>query len=289
MAAQLIDGRQLAGQVKGEVRRAIAAALARGARRPGLAVVKVGDDPASWVYVRGKRRACEEVGIVSLAYDLPAPTPEAELLALIDELNADERVDGILVQLPLPAHIGRSAVIERIDPTKDVDGFHPYNIGRLAQRIPMMRPCTPYGVIRLLEHIGSPFKGQNAVVVGASNIVGRPMALELLLARATVTVCHTGTRDLRAEVERAEVLVAAVGKAGFIPGEWIRPGAAVFDVGINRTPGGALVGDVEFEAAAARAGWITPVPGGLGPMTIAMLLSNAVDAANYRAAAAGAM
>jgi len=278
VAAQLIDGRQLAGQVKGEVRRAIAAALARGARRPGLAVVKVGDDPASWVYVRGKRRACEEVGIVSLAYDLPAPTPEAELLALIDELNADERVDGTLVQLPLPAHIGRSAVIERIDPTKDVDGFHPYNIGRLAQRIPMMRPCTPYGVIRLLEHIGSPFKGQNAVVVGASNIVGRPMALELLLTGATATVCHRFTADLREHVSRADILIVAAGKPGLIPGGWVRPGSTVIDVGMNRTADGHLVGDVEFAAARERAAWITPVPGGVGPMTVAMLMHNTLQA-----------
>jgi len=284
VAAQLIDGRQLAGQVKGEVRRAIAAALARGARRPGLAVVKVGDDPASWVYVRGKRRACEEVGIVSLAYDLPAPPPEAELLELIDELNADERVDGILVQLPLPGHIGRSAVIERIDPTKDVDGFHPYNIGRLAQRIPLMRPCTPYGVIRLLEHIGSPFKGQNAVVVGASNIVGRPMALELLLTGATATVCHRFTADLREHVSRADILIVAAGKPGLIPGGWVRPGSTVIDVGMNRTASGHLVGDVEFAAARERAAWITPVPGGVGPMTVAMLMHNTLQSWQRRRA-----
>ena len=285
MAAQLIDGRQLAGQVKGEVRRAIAAGLARGARRPGLAVVKVGDDPASWVYVRGKRRACEEVGIVSLAYDLPAPTPEAELLALIDELNADERVDGILVQLPLPAHIGRSRVLERIDPTKDVDGFHPYNIGRLAQRLPVMRPCTPYGVIRLLEHIGSPFKGQNAVVVGASNIVGRPMALELLLTGATATVCHRFTADLREHVSRADILIVAAGKPGLIPGGWVRPGSTVIDVGMNRTAPGHLVGDVEFAAARERAAWLTPVPGGVGPMTVAMLMHNTQQSWQRRRAA----
>ena len=282
MAAQLIDGRQLAQQIKGEVRRAIAAALACGAPRPGLAVVKVGEDPASAVYVRNKRRACEEVGIVSIAYDLPAPTPEAELLGLIDELNADERVDGILVQLPLPAHIRRSAVIERIDPAKDVDGFHPYNIGRLAQRIPLMRPCTPYGVIRLLEHIGSPFKGQNAVVVGASNIVGRPMALELLLTGATATVCHRFTADLREHVSRADILIVAAGKPGLIPGAWVRPGSTVIDVGMNRTALGHLVGDVEFAAAATRAAWITPVPGGVGPMTVAMLMHNTLQASQRR-------
>jgi methylenetetrahydrofolate dehydrogenase (NADP+)/methenyltetrahydrofolate cyclohydrolase len=278
VAARLIDGRQLADQIKGEVRRAIAAALASGAHRPGLAVVKVGHDPASAVYVRGKRRACEEVGIVSLAYDLPASTAEAELLELIDELNADSRVDGILVQLPLPDHIGRAAVIERIDPAKDVDGFHPYNIGRLAQRIPVMRPCTPYGVIRLLEHIGAPFKGQNAVVVGASNIVGRPMALELLLTGATATVCHRFTADLREHVSRADILIVAAGKPGLIPDAWVRPGSTVIDVGMNRTADGHLVGDVEFAQARERAAWITPVPGGVGPMTVAMLMHNTLQA-----------
>ena len=279
MAAQLIDGRQLAGEIKADVRRAIAALVARGGQRPGLAVIKVGEDPASAVYVRNKRRACEEVGVVSLAYDLPAQTPEADLLALIDELNADPRVHGILVQLPLPEHIGRTAVIERIDPAKDVDGFHPYNIGRLAQRIPLVRPCTPFGVIRLLEHIGAPFKGQNAVVVGASNIVGRPMALELLLTGATATVCHRFTADLREHVSRADILIVAAGKPGLIPGAWVRPGSTVIDVGMNRTPDGHLVGDVEFAVARERAAWITPVPGGVGPMTVAMLMHNTLQAA----------
>ena len=278
MAAQLIDGRQLAEQVKGDVRRAIAATIASGAQRPGLAVVKVGDDPASAIYVRNKRRACEEVGIVSFAYDLPAATAETELLELIGELNADPRVDGILVQLPLPDHISRTRVLERIDPAKDVDGFHPYNIGRLAQRIPLMRPCTPYGVIRLLEHIGAPFKGQNAVVVGASNIVGRPMALELLLTGATATVCHRFTADLREHVSRADILIVAAGKPGLIPGAWVRPGSTVIDVGMNRTADGHLVGDVEFAVARERAGWITPVPGGVGPMTVAMLMHNTLQA-----------
>jgi methylenetetrahydrofolate dehydrogenase (NADP+)/methenyltetrahydrofolate cyclohydrolase len=288
VAAQLIDGKALAAEVKGEVRRKIEAAAALGARRPGLAVVKVGEDAASAVYVRGKRRACEEVGIRSFAYDLPAGTPEAKLLALIDELNRDERVDGILVQLPLPEHIGRSAVIERIDPVKDVDGFHPYNIGRLAQRIPLMRPCTPFGVIRLLEHIGAPFKGQNAVVVGASNIVGRPMSLELLLTGATATVCHRFTADLREHVSRADILIVAAGKPGLIPGEWVRPGSIVIDVGMNRLTDGHLVGDIEFAAARERAAWITPVPGGVGPMTVAMLMHNALEAAQRRQAAARA-
>ena len=284
MAARLIDGRELAGEVKSEVRRTIEVTVARGGHRPGLAVVKVGDDPASAVYVRGKRRASEEVGIVSFAYDLPASTAEAALLSLIDELNRDARVDGILVQLPLPPHIGRTPVIERIDPVKDVDGFHPYNIGRLAQRIPLMRPCTPYGVIRLLEHIGAPFKGQNAVVVGASNIVGRPMSLELLLTGATATVCHRFTVDLQEHVSRADILIVAAGKPDLIPGAWVRPGSIVIDVGMNRLPGGHLVGDVEFAPARARAAWITPVPGGVGPMTVAMLMHNTLQASQRRAA-----
>jgi methylenetetrahydrofolate dehydrogenase (NADP+)/methenyltetrahydrofolate cyclohydrolase len=215
---------------------------------------------------------------------MPASASEEQILTLVTALNHDPRVDGILVQLPLPRGVNADRVMDTVDPSKDVDGFHPMNTGLLAQKRPRLRPCTPFGVIRLAQEYGIALTGQRATVVGASNIVGRPMALELLLARATVTVCHTGTRDLRSEVERAEVLVAAVGKAGFIPGEWVRPGAAVFDVGINRSASGALVGDVEFDAAASRAGWITPVPGGLGPMTIAMLLSNTLDAATARAA-----
>ncbi len=286
MSAVLLDGKAVAAKVRAEVAQRAAEFAARHGRRPGLAVVKVGDDPASSVYVRNKRRSSLEAGIESFAHDLPASASEAGILELVRSLNRDERVDGILVQLPLPKGVNADRVMDAVDPLKDVDGFHPINTGLLAQKRPRLRPCTPFGVIRLAREYGIGLTGLRATVVGASNIVGRPMALELLLARATVTVCHTGTRDLRAEVERAEVLVAAVGKAGFIPGEWIRPGAAVFDVGINRTPSGSLVGDVEFETAAGRAGWITPVPGGLGPMTIAMLLSNAVDAANYRAAAA---
>jgi methylenetetrahydrofolate dehydrogenase (NADP+) / methenyltetrahydrofolate cyclohydrolase len=283
MAARLIDGRQLALQVKGEVQRLIEARVAGGGRRPGLAVVKVGEDAASAVYVRNKRRACEEVGILSFAYDLAASASEAQLLALIDVLNVDARVDGILVQLPLPAHMQRSAVIERIAPGKDVDGFHPYNIGRLAQRIPLLRPCTPFGVIRLLQHIGAPFKGQNAVVVGASNIVGRPMSLELLLTGATATVCHRFTFDLAEHVGRADILIVAAGKPGLIPGNWVKAGAIVIDVGMNRLPDGHLVGDVVFAPAAARAAWITPVPGGVGPMTVAMLMHNTVQAWQERA------
>jgi methylenetetrahydrofolate dehydrogenase (NADP+)/methenyltetrahydrofolate cyclohydrolase len=281
--AVLLDGKAVAARVRAQVAQRAAEFAARYGRAPGLAVVQVGEDPASGVYVRNKRKSSLEAGIVSFAHDLPASTREEEILALIHALNHDERVDGILVQLPLPKGVNADRVMDAVDPAKDVDGFNPVNTGLLAQKRPRLRPCTPFGVIRLAQEYGIGLTGARATVVGASNIVGRPMALELLLARATVTVCHTGTRDLRSEVERAEVVVAAVGKAAFIPGEWIRPGAAVFDVGINRTAAGKLVGDVGFEAAAARAGWITPVPGGLGPMTIAMLLSNAVEAANLRA------
>jgi methylenetetrahydrofolate dehydrogenase (NADP+)/methenyltetrahydrofolate cyclohydrolase len=280
--ALLLDGKAVAARVRAEVAQRAAQFAARHGRPPGLAVVQVGEHAASSVYVRNKRRSSQESGIASFAHDLPATASEEQILALVHALNHDERVDGILVQLPLPQGVSADRVMDAVDPVKDVDGFHPVNTGLLAQKRPRLRPCTPFGVIRLAQEYGIALTGARATVVGASNIVGRPMALELLLARATVTVCHTGTRDLRAEVERAEVLVAAVGKAGFIPGEWVRPGAAVFDVGINRTPTGALVGDVEFASAAARAAWITPVPGGLGPMTIAMLLSNAVDAANLR-------
>jgi methylenetetrahydrofolate dehydrogenase (NADP+)/methenyltetrahydrofolate cyclohydrolase len=273
--------------VRATVAARAAAFAARHGRRPGLAVVQVGHDPASSVYVRNKRKASLEAGIESFANDLPADTGEGQILALIHALNHDERVDGILVQLPLPAGVDTNRVMDAVDPAKDVDGFHPVNTGLLAQKRPRLRHCTPLGVIRLAQEYGIALPGVRATVVGASNIVGRPMALELLLARATVTVCHTGTRDLRSEVGRAELLVAAVGRPGFIPGDWIRPGAAVFDVGINRTASGRLVGDVEHERAAERAGWITPVPGGLGPMTIAMLLSNTVDAASLRAGGNG--
>ncbi|HLJ37481.1 MAG TPA: bifunctional methylenetetrahydrofolate dehydrogenase/methenyltetrahydrofolate cyclohydrolase FolD [Steroidobacteraceae bacterium] len=281
--AILLDGKAVAARTRAAVAARAGEFAQRHGRRPGLAVVQVGEDPASSVYVRNKRKSSLEAGIESFAHDLPASTPEAQILELVRSLNHDDRVDGILIQLPLPKGVNADRVMDAVDPMKDVDGFHPVNTGLLAQKRPRLRPCTPYGVIKLAEAYGIALTGLRATVVGASNIVGRPMALELLLARSTVTVCHTGTRDLRAEVERAEILVAAVGKAGFVPGEWVRPGAAVFDVGINRGPSGKLVGDVEFERASERAGWITPVPGGLGPMTIAMLLSNTVDAATLRA------
>lgn len=279
MSARLIDGKALAKRIRGDIRQAVEQRAAQGQRVPGLAVVMVGEDPASAVYVSHKRNDCKEVGIVSFAHDLPASTPQSELLALIDQLNADPNVDGILVQLPLPKQIDTVSVIERIRPDKDVDGFHPYNVGRLAQRIPRLRPCTPFGVIRLLESIGETFKGKNAVIVGASNIVGRPMALELLLAGSTVTICHRFTNDLAEQVARADIVVVGVGKPGLVKGEWIKPGATVVDVGINRLEDGRLIGDVEFDAAKERAAWITPVPGGVGPMTRAMLLLNTLDAA----------
>ena len=282
--AIILDGKRTAARVRGEVTvRATQFAAGHG-RSPCLAVVLVGTDPASAVYVRNKKRGCEEAGIRSLSFDLPPTASQQELLALIQRLNDDSSVDGILMQLPLPPGLNAAAIMDTIDPAKDVDGFHPHNTGLLAQKRPGLRPCTPYGVIRLAQEYGIALRGLRATVVGASNIVGRPMALELLLAGATVTVCHTGTRDLRAEVERAELVVAAVGKPGFVSGEWIRDGAAVFDVGINRTTAGTLVGDIEYAPAAQRAGWITPVPGGIGPMTIAMLLSNTVDAATRRMA-----
>ena len=278
----LLDGKAVAGKVRGEVAARAAELAGRLGRQPGLAVVQVGEDPASSIYVRNKRKAAAEAGIASYAHDLPVTTSGSDLLALVDRLNRDERVDGILVQFPLPKGLDATRVMDAIDPSKDVDGFHAVNTGLLAQKRPALRPCTPHGVIRLAEEYGIALRGLRATVVGASNIVGRPMALELLLAGATVTICHTGTRDVEAEVARAELVVAAVGKPHFIPGGWIRPGAAVFDVGINRDANGRMVGDVEYDRAVERAGWITPVPGGLGPMTIAMLLSNAVEAASRR-------
>ncbi|ADZ41701.1 TPA: bifunctional methylenetetrahydrofolate dehydrogenase/methenyltetrahydrofolate cyclohydrolase FolD [Yersinia enterocolitica] len=278
MSAKIIDGKTIAQQVRNEVAALVQKRLAAGKRAPGLAVVLVGENPASQIYVASKRKACEEVGFVSRSYDLPMTTTEAELLALIDSLNNDSEIDGILVQLPLPAGIDNVKVLEHIHPDKDVDGFHPYNVGRLCQRAPKLRPCTPRGIVTLLERYDIPTYGLNAVVVGASNIVGRPMSLELLLAGCTTTVTHRFTKNLRQHVENADLLVVAVGKPGFIPGEWIKPGAIVIDVGINRLESGKVVGDVEFDAAAQRAGWITPVPGGVGPMTVATLIQNTLQA-----------
>jgi methylenetetrahydrofolate dehydrogenase (NADP+)/methenyltetrahydrofolate cyclohydrolase len=279
MTAKLIDGKGIAAGVRRSVRTRVEARRLHDLRIPGLAVVLVGQDPASEIYVRNKRKACEEAGIVSHSYDLPCETPESQLLGLIDELNNDATIDGILVQFPLPAHIDADKVTERIRPDKDVDGFHPYNIGRLALRRPSLRSCTPRGVITLLEHTSETFYGREAVVVGASNIVGRPMGLELLLAGCTVTTCHRFTRDLEHHVSQADILVVAVGKPGVVSGAWVKPGATVIDVGINRREDGRLVGDIEFDQAYERAEWITPVPGGVGPMTVATLLENTLFAA----------
>ncbi|WP_020649838.1 bifunctional methylenetetrahydrofolate dehydrogenase/methenyltetrahydrofolate cyclohydrolase FolD [Solimonas variicoloris] len=282
MSAQLIDGKAVAAAIHERVRSAIAARVAAGRRRPALATVLVGADPASEIYVRNKRLTCEKVGVRSVPMHFDATISEAELLGAIDRLNADDDIDGILVQLPLPSQLDATRVTERIRADKDVDGFHPYNIGRLAQRLPALRPCTPFGVMELLRSTGETFKGKRAVVVGASNHVGRPMMLELMLAGATATCCHRFTVDVAGEVARADILVAAVGKPGLVKGAWIKPGATVIDVGINRLADGKIVGDVEFEAARERAAWITPVPGGVGPMTVAMLMHNTLAACAAR-------
>jgi methylenetetrahydrofolate dehydrogenase (NADP+)/methenyltetrahydrofolate cyclohydrolase len=279
MTAQLIDGKGIAASLRQRIARQVAERREQGLRVPGLAVILVGTDPASQVYVSHKRKDCEEVGFLSQAYDLPDTTRQDELEALIDRLNADPAIDGILLQLPLPEGLDASGLLERIRPDKDVDGFHPYNVGRLAQRIPLLRPCTPKGIMALLESTGQDLYGMNAVVVGASNIVGRPMAMELLLGGCTVTVTHRFTRDLADHVSRADLVVVAAGKPGLVKGEWIKPGAIVIDVGINRQGDGKLVGDVVYETALPRAGWITPVPGGVGPMTRACLLENTLYAA----------
>ena len=279
MTAQLIDGKAIAASLRQQIAQRVAERRQRGLRAPGLAVILVGNDPASEVYVSHKRKDCEEVGFMSKAYDLPASTSQAELLSLIDNLNDSAEIDGILVQLPLPAHLDASQLLERIRPDKDVDGFHPYNVGRLAQRIPLLRPCTPKGIMTLLESTGADLHGMHAVIVGASNIVGRPMALELLLAGCTVTVTHRFTKDLPGHLASADLVVVAAGKPGLVKGEWIKQGAIVIDVGINRQADGKLIGDVVFDTALPRAGWITPVPGGVGPMTRACLLENTLYAA----------
>ncbi len=280
MSAQILDGKAIAVDVRLNVKQRVEEIVALGRRTPGLAVVMVGENPASRVYVRNKRKACAEVGFYSEMHELPAAASEQDLLALVDELNAREEIDGILVQLPLPEHIDEEAVIERILPTKDVDGFHPYNVGRLVLRMPLLRSCTPRGIMTLLQHTGQKLEGLDAVIIGQSNIVGRPMALELLAARCTITVCHSRTKALEQKARNADVLVVATGRPRMVPGDWIKPGAIVIDVGINRTEEGRLVGDVDFESAREKAGWITPVPGGVGPMTIATLLENTLQAAD---------
>jgi len=282
MPAQIINGKAIADNMLNEIKTRIESRVALGMRAPTLAVILIGADPASGIYVRNKRLACEKVGICSIAYDLPTSTTEADLLVLIDRLNENDEVDGILVQAPLPPQIQDEKVIEKIDPAKDVDGFHPYNIGRLAVRQPTLRSCTPFGVIKLLQATNLEIMGLDAVVVGVSNHVGRPMALELLLAGCTVTCCHRHTKDLAGTVARADIVVAATGKSGLIQGDWIKPGAIVVDIGITRLADGSLAGDVEFTKAKERAAWITPVPGGVGPMTVATLMENTLLALELR-------
>jgi len=279
MSARIINGTEIARQLRSRIQKRVQERLTAGMRAPGLAVILVGRDPASEIYVRNKRQACIETGINSLFYSLPSQVAPADLLALIDRLNADPMVDGILVQQPLPAQIDQEQVVERIHPDKDVDGFHPYNVGRLALGMARLRPCTPQAVLTLLNSTGVTLRGSETVIVGASRTVGRPTALELLLAESTVTVCHIATRDLPAQIARAEILVVAVGKPGLIPGAWIRPDSIVIDVGINRQANGRVVGDVDFAGAGKRAAWITPVPGGVGPVTVATLLQNTLEVA----------
>jgi len=278
MTAKLIDGKAISQQVKNSIKEAVSSRVAAGKRRPGLAVVLVGDDAASQVYVKSKRKSCDEVGFISEAYDLPSTATQQQLLDIVTKLNNDPNIDGILVQLPLPDHLDSDLILEHIQPDKDVDGFHPYNLGRLAQRLPLLRSCTPKGIMTLLESTGIDPKGKDAVIVGASNIVGRPMGLELLIAGATVTTTHRFTQNLAAKISMADIVIAAAGKPGLVKGEWIKEGAVVIDVGINRLEDGSLAGDVEFNIAKERASWITPVPGGVGPMTVASLMDNTLYA-----------
>jgi methylenetetrahydrofolate dehydrogenase (NADP+) / methenyltetrahydrofolate cyclohydrolase len=282
MNARILDGKRIAQEVLERIAKRVSERNAQGLDQPGLAVVLVGSDAASSVYVRNKRKACQQVGFRSFDYDLPSTATESQLFALIDRLNADPTVHGILVQSPLPDHIDEDALVDRIDPNKDVDGFQAVNVGRLALRRFGLRPCTPKGVMTLLGHTDRPVRGQHAVVVGVSNHVGRPLALELLIAGCTTTCCHRFTRDLETYVRQADILVVAVGRPGLVKGEWIKPGAVVVDVGINRLEDGRLVGDVEFDIASQRASWITPVPGGVGPMTVATLMENTLEAAEAR-------
>ncbi len=279
MTAQIIDGATIAKRIRANIKATVAERVEKGLSQPGLAVILVGADPASTIYVQKKRQACEEAGFLSKSFDLPESTNQESLLELVDQLNADPTIHGILVQLPLPDHLDTNDIINRIHPDKDVDGFHPLNIGLLAQRMPRLRPCTPKGIMKLLETTGEPLKGKHAVIVGASNIVGRPMTLELLLAGCTTTTCHRFTKNLEHHVGQADLLVVAVGKPELVPGEWVKPGAIVIDVGVNRCEDGKLRGDIGFASAAQRASWITPVPGGVGPMTVAMLLENTLHSA----------
>ncbi len=285
MSAQILDGKAIAADIRKGIKEEVSEMTAAGKRPPGLAVVLVGEDPASQVYVRNKQRSCEEVGFLSELHKLDADISQAALLKLVDELNSRDEIDGILVQLPLPDQIDEKAVIERILPTKDVDGFHPYNVGCLTLKMPILRPCTPKGVMTMLERTGQKLEGLDAVVIGQSNIVGRPMALELLAARCTITVCHSRTKDLAEKARNADILVVAIGRAEFVPGDWIKEGAIVIDVGMNRREDGTLCGDVDYDSCKEKAGWITPVPGGVGPMTIATLLENTLQARQLHSSA----
>ncbi len=278
MAARIIDGKTIAAEIRAEIAGEITATIKQGSRQPGLAVILVGEDPASTIYVQNKRQACDEVGIKSIFHHLAAEISENKLIELINELNDDRSIDGILLQLPLPAHLNDKKILGLIAPHKDVDGFHPWNFGRLAQGNPFLQPCTPLGIMALLDHTGEIYKNRHSVIIGASNIVGRPIALELLLAGSTITICHHHTQDLSGYVQQADIVVSAVGIPNLIKGEWIKPGATVIDVGMNRLTDGTITGDVEFEIAKQRAAWITPVPGGVGPMTVAMLLKNTLFA-----------
>lgn len=279
MAGSLLDGKHVAAEISKTLKETITTRLKEGHRAPSLAVILLGDDPASFIYVNSKRQACQTLGFQSFAYDLPRQTSEHALLVLIDQLNASAEIDGILVQLPLPAHINTTAVLERINPAKDVDGFHPYNLGRLAQGAPLLRPCTPYGIIQLLKYYQLPLVGKSAVIVGASNIVGRPMACELLLAKATVTVCHRATKNLAQHIRQADLVIVAAGVVDVVPVEWLQSHQIVVDVGIHRLADQRIRGDVDFEQAQDKVAWITPVPGGVGPMTICTLLQNTLLAA----------
>lgn len=285
MNAQIINGKTTAMAIQSELAAAVAERQRCGLRAPGLAVILVGGHSASQIYVRSKREACQKIGFISESYDLPEGTSQSQLLDIIRQLNQAEHIDGILVQLPLPAHLDATEILEAIDPLKDVDGFHPYNLGRLAQKRPLLRPCTPYGIMTLLERYSIPLKGMEAVIVGASNIVGRPMGLELLLAGCTVTTCHRFTHDLDSHINRAQLLISATGKVGIIKSEWLKKEVVIIDVGMNRLANGSVVGDIEFDSAAAIASWITPVPGGVGPMTVTMLLKNTLLAATMRESA----
>ncbi|NVJ61803.1 MAG: bifunctional methylenetetrahydrofolate dehydrogenase/methenyltetrahydrofolate cyclohydrolase FolD [Gammaproteobacteria bacterium] len=280
MTARIIDGKAIAGNLKAELATKVEVRVNEGKARPGLAVILVGNDAASSIYVNKKVEACKAIGFNSEKIELPATTSEQELLATIDKLNDDPTIHGVLLQLPIPEHIDSNKMLEHIAPHKDVDGFHAFNLGRLVQRNPLLRSCTPKGIVTLLESLeGVDVRGMDACIIGASNIVGRPMALELLIKGCTVTVCHRFTKDLQAHVSRADLVIAAVGKPGIVNGDWIKPGAIVIDVGINRLEDGSIVGDIEFDKAKENASWITPVPGGVGPMTVATLMENTLIAA----------